>query len=455
MDKDAMDKDVPTEVKMEKDCTAETDLALPEAEKLAKAHKLQEAFDVLQPVEKLTRGMGDLANNTKILTTYVRMAYEAKDYKQLNEVVISLSKKHGLLKQAVTKMVQAVITYLEAITDMKTKLDLIETLRTVTEGKIYVEVERARLTRVLSKIKEDEGNITEAADILQELQVETFGSMDRREKTDFILEQMRLCLAKKDYVRVQIISKKIGLKFFEHAEHQDLKLRFYEIMIKHALHGDNYLDVCKYYRSIYETPCIKENIEKWGEVLTNVVMFIILAPYDNEQSDLIHRIYEDPNLAKAPLFKQLVKGFITDELSVWGKIEKNYAATLQQSYVFAPATDDGARRWKDLHSRVIEHNIRVIAKYYTRITNTRLTQLLELSAAEAEEFLSKLVVSKTIYAKIDRPAGIVSFVPRKDPNAVLNEWSTNINSLLELIVKTQHLITKEEMVHSITKQIEA
>ena len=86
-------------------------------------------------------------------------------------------------------------------------------------AQIYVEVERARLTRMLSKIREDEGKIAEAAEILQELQVETFGSMDKREKTDFILEQMRLTLAKRDYTRTQIISRKINTKFFSDPEH--------------------------------------------------------------------------------------------------------------------------------------------------------------------------------------------------------------------------------------------
>ena len=38
------------------------------------------------------------------------------------------------------------------------------------------------------------------------LQVETFGSMEREEKVQFILEQMRLGLAKKDYIHTQIIS---------------------------------------------------------------------------------------------------------------------------------------------------------------------------------------------------------------------------------------------------------
>jgi 26S proteasome regulatory subunit N5 len=46
-------------------------------------------------------------------------------------------------------------------------------------------------------------------------QVETFGSMEKKEKVEFILEQMRLCIAKKDYIRTQIISKKINTKFFD------------------------------------------------------------------------------------------------------------------------------------------------------------------------------------------------------------------------------------------------
>ena len=36
---------------------------------------------------------------------------------------------------------------------------------------IYVEIERARLTMTLAKIREDQGNVNEAATVLQELQV--------------------------------------------------------------------------------------------------------------------------------------------------------------------------------------------------------------------------------------------------------------------------------------------
>jgi 26S proteasome regulatory subunit N5 len=38
----------------------------------------------------------------------------------------------------------------------------------------------------LAKIKEDEGEVANAADIIQELQVETYGSMAKREKVFII-----------------------------------------------------------------------------------------------------------------------------------------------------------------------------------------------------------------------------------------------------------------------------
>ncbi len=108
--------------------------------------------------------------------------------------------------------VKEAMTYLEKIAEKEIKLELLNTLRTITEGKIFVEIERARLTRILAKIREDEGKIAEAADILQEIQVETFGQMDKYEKTEFILEQVRLCLDKKDYIKAQILSNKITRK---------------------------------------------------------------------------------------------------------------------------------------------------------------------------------------------------------------------------------------------------
>lgn len=79
----------------------------------------------------------------------------------------------------------------------------------------------------------------------------------------------------------------------------------------------------------------------------------------------------------------------------------------------------------------------------------RLTELLDLAEEETEKYISDLVTSKTVYAKIDRPARIVNFAKPRDADDVLNEWSSNMKSLLGLLERIDHLITKEEMMANI------
>lgn len=78
----------------------------------------------------------------------------------------------------------------------------------------------------------------------------------------------------------------------------------------------------------------------------------------------------------------------------------------------------------------------------------RMSEHLDLSLEETEEFLSKLVVKKAVDARTDRPAGIVCFAHNKQPDAILNEWSSNLNALMDLLNKTTHLINREECVHN-------
>ena len=61
-------------------------------------------------------------------------------------------------------------------------------------------------------------------------QVDTYGSMQREEKVRFVLEQMRLCLAKKDFVRAQIVSKKISTKFFTESESDEVQASHFVFM---------------------------------------------------------------------------------------------------------------------------------------------------------------------------------------------------------------------------------
>lgn len=191
------------------------------------------------------------------------------------------------------------------------------------------------------------------------------------------------------------------------------------------------------------------------QTLQRVIYFIILAPHDNEQSDLLHRIHKDTRNAQlVPEDAQLLKMFTITELMRWSEVEKQFGPRLWGTDIFdakpGQSGDPKAfQRWQDLKKRVIEYNVRVISTYYTRIRMTRLTQLLDLSEEETEKYISELVTAKTIYARIDRPARIVNFAKSRDADDVLNEWSGNMKSLLGLLERVDHLITKEEMMASI------
>ncbi|KAJ5613765.1 26S proteasome non-ATPase regulatory subunit 12 [Penicillium herquei] len=471
-----------TLLKPEKDFSKDADKLIPEAEALAKTD-VQGAIDKLLVLEKQARQASDLATTSRLLITIVTVSKNSGDWTLLNDQVLLLSKKHAQLKQATTRMVQEVMKFLDDTPNLDVKLSVIETLRTVTEGKIFVEVERARVTRILSNIKKSQGDLTAAADILCELQVETFGSMTRREKTEFILEQVSLCIERGDWTQASILIRKINKRYFnrkpkksaeeieklkKQAEERektrgpdeppmevdddvtDLKLRYYDQQIILANHDYKYLDVCKHYREVLDTEAVENNPEQLRASLARIIYYIVLSPYDNEQSDLLHRIQQDSRLSQVPEEARLLKLFTIPELMRWPMVSEQFGPHLCGTDVFdaqpkQTTENEANRRWQDLRKRVIEHNVRVVAKYYTRIQMGRLTQLLDLTEEETEKYISDLVTSKTIYAKIDRPARLVNFAKPRDADDVLNEWSSDMKSLLGLLERIDHLITKEEM----------
>ncbi|KAF8560192.1 hypothetical protein OG21DRAFT_1401706 [Imleria badia] len=456
--------------KQERDFTPEVDALLPETQTLSESGKLSEALDKLFALEKQTRNASDLPSTTRLAKAALDQCYNARDYVQLNATLNLLSKKHGQLKGVVQAMVEQVMAWLADIRkregDVKW-LELVETLRSVTEGKIFLETPRARVTLLLShyheslsklpsaKASDIKESLQTASDLLSDLQVETYSSMERREKTEFILEQMRLLIAlarlkdaevagkgkkeeknaigggEPDWVKARVGGRKVNETFLKAKENEDLKLKFYDLMIQQALHQTEYLEVAKHYEKVWDTPSIKEDESKNRAALEHIVYYVVLAPHNNEQSDILHHWFVNPALEKLELHYNLVKSFVTRELMRWPGIESIYGPFLRTTPVFS-----NAAQWEDLHTRVIEHNVRVVSQYYTRIRLSRLTTLLDLTAQQTEETLARLVVSKTIWARIDRPAGIVNFTPKQSAEDVMNDWSSDMQRLLGYVEKT-------------------
>lgn len=319
--------------------------------------------------------------------------------------------------------------------------NLVVTLRDITDGKLFLEAERARLTRALSIIKEEDGKIAEAAEVLQEVHVETYGTLSKREKVEFILEQIRLTLAKKDYVRAAIVANKISQKVLAEEGMEKEKVLYFTLMLEYHQHEEDAFELAKDYHQIYSTITVQENEDKWKEALMKTVVFLILSPYSNEQQDMMNRINLDPKLEKIPECKETIKLFLKNEII-------KYPTPHQGVFEALPCIQQPPTSpiWPNtFQTRIIQHNIRVAALYYSRIHGKRLAQLLELTPEVLEQEISKMVSDGSVYAKIDRPNDIIRFKAFKSPEEILSDWGSDIKTLLHLVDSTTHLIHKENM----------
>ena len=101
---------------------------------------------------------------------------------------------------------------------------------------------------------------------------------------------------------------------------------------------------------------------------------------------------------------------------------------------------------QDLIKQIIQHNIRILERYYSLIQLPRLSQLVGVSQERAEIEVGDMVVNKRIHAKINRMTGVVTFRKKEYTNDTLNTWNFDIRSLLDKIETTCHLINREKVV---------
>ena len=375
------------------------------------------------------------------------ICYEAKEYSQLNETMTMLSKRRAQIKEAVGAMVRKGSEYVEQLTDPAVKLALIETLRAISEGKMFVEVERARLTKTLAEMLEAKGDAVEARKVMVETVVETLGGMGKREKTAFILEQVRLCLDTEDFIRAHIMAKKIQVKVFKDTDLEDLKLNYYTNIVRYHLNEHTWMEIFSAYQAMWDTPSLQSDDVAKATNLKRQCIYLMLSPFSMERTQQLHLLNAISFLETLPMYKELVRLFTTKEIFHYNELKAALKTELDAAGDFD--AKEVELMLTTFHSRVTEHNLGVVGAYYNRISLERLAQLLELEVAAMETQLCDMVSKKQLYARIDRPTGIVTFQAPKSPNELLNDWAGDIGALLTMLEGTCHLIHKENMIHKI------
>lgn len=404
--------------------------------------------------EREVRLNNDYIQSAQILPQIVKIAFDSREYDKLNELISLLAKKRGQPKKALIDMIQLCMSFIDKLPTEEQRIALITTLKDVTEKKIFLEVEYARCCLMLVKLNEDDEKINEAAKILQDVQVETYGSMDKREKLEFILYQMKIMLKKKDFVRTLIVSRKINKKNIEDAGIEDLKILFYSYLAAYYTHENKYFDNAVCYKAIYDTLRNKEEVRKkipanidFGfsvdlkNLLENYVLYLVIDTHSPEQVKHLIELQEKyaDDLEQNPHLKNIVEAILSTEL-----ISVDAASYgLDKLEIFSGNVENTQNHRDQFKKQLIQHNLRIIAKYYDRILLKRFAQLIGVNEETAETELCDAINNKLVAAKIDRLGGLVIFKQKKNENDVLNEWRFDIHKILDLVDNTCNLINRE------------
>ncbi len=435
-------------VEGKKDFTEELKEIVPQSVSLLQEKGIEEAVQFCLAFEKKCRLAGDHANLKEVCLHVVRLCREREDWAKLNSVLSVISKRRTQHKTAIEAIVREAYEYLDQAPDVKVKRELALTLKEVVDGKIYVEAESARLHLLLALMYEEhDKDISAAVDMIQDVHVETYGSIPKKEKAEYILHQMRLNLLKKDYIRALIQSRKMNRKTIEAEGYEDAKVSFYSMMVEYYTHEVDAWEISQCYFKIFDTATTKADAVKCKEALESCVVFLMLSKFDNHVSDMMHRLKLLKEVSENALCKSTLDLFTTIEIISFpfqGMENLKNHVCFDKAYAEEASLDTFK---KNFHIRVIQHNLRVVSEYYKRITSAKLGNLLNLEADMLEAHLSEMSVNGDIYLKIDRPKGIICFEEPQTPEAVLSEWSSDMGKLLGMMESTCHLINREVMVH--------
>lgn len=453
------------------------DLSIETTQKIEQASSLPltDALALLSALEKRCRVGNDTPSLVKVCEASLQLCFDANNFEALIATLKTLSTRRSQKSKAIAALVTKCLPWVVNQTDGFTpcgKWDtaststadrdtLVTELRNITDGKMYLEAERARLTRTLAIIHESSGDIAKAAEVLQEVHVETYGAISKREKIEFILEQMRLTLLKRDYVRAYIVSNKVKRSMLDEEGMSELKIKFYVLLSQYHSHEKDALELARCFHAVYSTNTAagsgeeKEDEEdnmKWKESLTNTVVFLCLSEYSNETRDMMERINLDPQLEKIVECNETIKSFLKNEIIHYPLPHQTQLESIP-AFVNGGENEDVSKElcehWHTtFHIRIIQHNLRIVAMYYRQIHTSRLAQLLNLSVDETEKHLSGMVSSGALYAKIDRPKDIVRFAKKRCEEEVLSDWAGDIKELLGLVEETTYLIQKENMLQA-------
>lgn len=347
------------------------------------------------------------------------------------------------------------------------QITLLRSIIEVTEGKMYVEYEYSLAVKKLTDIYLLQNNIEEACKLIQDIQIETFGSLEKIYKVDYILFQLQVLIQRKDFIRMLIVSNKIMRKHLEDKDLQYQKILFYTLMIKYYTHEEDYFNTALCYQIIYDflkflhqdekNIDLKNNllIETIGnlkiqDVFEKFIYFLNISPPNEKTKETISLTKNKyvKELEEYPVLGRLMTIKTSDDLvSIDDELLRTFT-----SQIFNDNDDffvNGKKNASLFRKFLIQHNISIFHKFYNQISLQRISTLLKINIEEAESEVCDMVMNKFLYARINRIKGTVTFRPKQNVESKSDALHDDLFKMLETLEMTCHLIHKENLKYGI------
>ena len=422
--------------------------------------------------EKKTRLDNEYEQNRKISVKILTIIYERNDFENFLKLIEYLTQRRNQSRESISAMIKYcnsdIIPNLKDEEKLKKLLDVIIK---VTEGKIFVELEYSKAIRKMAEIHIKNNNMEDAAKLIQDVQIEAFGSLERDYKVDYILFQMETLILKGDYIRTLIVSNKIHKNHLNDETFELLKIRFYKLMIKYYIHEKKYLDVSKSYKILYDfIHEINDKLEKMQkdkieikpkvienyinakkendlkELFQNYVLYLSICPPELETINMYNelKLNYKKELDENKIILYIVKTHLSDDIVI---INDN----LFGNYIKCKVFEEDKELLNLFRKYWIQHNLLIFSKFFSKVYLNRISEMTSVSIEEIESELADMVVNNYIYAKINRIENIVNFQKKMEHHDVLDELNYDLRKMLEGLEQTCHLINKEYLKYNVSE----
>ena len=420
--------------------------------------------------EKVTRLENEFEKNRTLTKQILETLHNRNDFPNFLKLFEYLTQRRNQSRESIISMVKYCINdILPNLKNTKDSSELLNTIIRVTEGKIFVEYEYSQAIRKMTEIYLMDNNIEEAAKLIQDVQIEAFGSLESDYKIDYILFQMQVLIEKGDYIRTLIVSNKIKRNHLDDEGIELLKIRFFRLMILYYVHEKKYLEASKCYKILYDfvksindklievekdhkeiKPKIIDNyikVKKENDLVNlfeNYVLYLSICPPEletkNMLNELILKYKKELDINKNILY--IVEKRLSDEIIL---IDDNLFSRYKDFEIFKKNAD----LLKLFRKYWIQHDLSLFEKFFGKIHIERISQMTKVPNDEIENEIADMVVNNYIFARINRIEKIVNFRKKTDHHDVLDNFNYDMDNMLKKIEETCHLINKEYLKHGI------